>query len=194
MKRRVALVLLAAGQSLRFGSDKLLHEIDGVPMLSRMLRLYADAPLDAVFASRTVVLARERAAFAKEAEALGWRVVCNERPEAGQSLSVRLGTLDALQNNPDGILFSVADQPHLCANTVLRLLEVFDASPDRIVAPIANGRRGNPVLFPSIYGAELCALTGDVGGSPVIRRHIDRLLTVETDARELTDMDRKTEG
>lgn len=192
MTRRVSLVVLAAGQSLRFGGDKLQYEIDGVPMLLRALRLYA--ALSDRFCSRTVVLCPERSAFQAEAEALGYRVVYNDRPADGQSRSVRLGALDAMQSIPDGILFSVADQPYLKAETVAAILDRFGAAPDRIVQPTANGRRGNPVLFPAACIEALCSLSGDVGGSAVIRSHSDLLLTVEATAKELIDIDRKTEG
>ena len=192
MTRRVSLVVLAAGQSLRFGGDKLKHEIDGVPMLLRALRLYA--ALSDRFCRRTVVLCPERACFQAEAEALGYRVVYNDRPADGQSRSVRLGALDAMQANPDGILFSVADQPYLTAKTVTAILDRFDGAPDRIVQPAANGRRGNPVLFPAACIEALCSLSGDVGGSAVIHSHPELLLTVEAAAKELMDIDRRTEG
>lgn len=186
---KIALVLLAAGQSLRFGGDKLRHPIGGEPMLTRMLRLYGALPFD----SRTVVLNESRRDFAETAQALGFEPVYNPRPEDGQSQSVRLGVIHAMARRPDGILCSVADQPNLQADTVLRLLTAFEAQPDRIVQTVSNGRRGNPVLFPAVFADALCALTGDVGGNAVIRRHADLLLPVEAEERELRDMDRRTE-
>ena len=193
MTARVALVVLAAGQSLRFCGDKLQYPIDGVPMLLRTLRLYASDALSDAFVSRTVVLNRSRESFAAAAKSLGYRVVFNEHPESGQSQSVRLGALDALPGQPDGILFSVADQPYLSETTVRRLADAFAAAPDRIVLPAADGRRGNPVLFPIALCEKLCELTGDVGGNVVIRQHPNLLLPVETPAQELQDIDRRTE-
>lgn len=191
---RVALVLLAAGQSRRFGSDKLRLLWDGEPMLSRTLRRYCEEPLMNAFVSRTVVLSDARADFAAEAERLGWRVVFNPHPEDGQSQSVRLGVRDAMRFSPDGVLCSVADQPNLGAKTVLRILNAFEENRTRIVRPAANGRMGNPVLFPNDLFEPLCALTGDVGGSAVIRQHSERVLTVETTEEELKDVDRETEA
>ena len=44
-------------------------------------------------------------------------------------------------------------------------------------------------MFPKKLYGELCNLTGDTGGSAVIKAHEELLLPVETDERELTDVD-----
>ncbi len=190
---RIALVLLGAGKSERFGSDKLQYPVDGVPMLRRAVSLYADEPLADVFSARVLVTQRHREEAAREAGRLGYTVIYNDVPERGISYSIRLGAEEAQKSGSDGILFSVADQPYLTAKTVLRIAERFTAAPDRIVAPFAGERRGNPVLFPIALTDELCALSGDVGGSRVIRAHAELLVRVEADAEELRDLDRRTE-
>ena len=52
-----------------------------------------------------------------------------------------------------------------------------------------GGVRGNPCIFPARFFPELLALTGDVGGSRVIRAHEEALLLYEVDARQLSDVD-----
>ena len=83
----------------------------------------------------------------------------------------------------------VADQPCLRQETVTRLVEVFRQHPDKIVGAGHNGRRGNPNLFPMKYFGELLALSGDHGGSSVIRAHEADFLLVETEPAELFDCD-----
>ena len=143
---KIALVLTAAGNSTRFGSDKLAFPIDGKPMLLHALELYDR--LGEQFVSRVVVLktgAEERRMIAERME---YRVVENPAPERGIASSVVLGTQEALKSEPDGILYAVGDQPRVTETTVSALLSAFEKDPTRIVAPIANGKRGNPVLFP----------------------------------------------
>ena len=184
---KIALVLTAAGSSKRFGSDKLAYPIDGKPMLLHALELY-DRLRDR-FVSRTIVLktgAEERRMIAERME---YRVAENPDPERGMASSVVLGTENALKSDPDGILYAVGDQPRVTETTVLALLDSFIKDPTRIVAPIANGKRGNPVLFPRDLFPELLKLSGDLGGSQIIARHADRLLTVEVPAQELRDFD-----
>ena len=184
---KIALVLTAAGNSTRFGGDKLAYPIDGKPMLLHALELYAR--LSDRFVSRVAVLKADAKERREAAERMEYRVAVNPDPERGMASSVVIGTQEALKSEPDAILYAVGDQPRVREETVLRLLEAFQKDPTRIVAPIADGRRGNPVLFPKSFFPELLALTGDVGGSMVIRRHEDRLTVVEVPAEELRDID-----
>ena len=184
---KIALVLTAAGMSKRFGSDKLAYPIDGKPMLLHALELY-DRLKDR-FVSRTVVLREGAEERRMVAERMEYRVAENPDPERGIASSVVIGTQDALKSDPDAILYAVGDQPRVTEKTVNALLSTFETDPTRIVAPVADGKRGNPVLFPKDLFPELLALTGDVGGSQVIRTHPDRVVTVEVPAAELYDVD-----
>ncbi len=184
---RIALVLTAAGSSKRFGSDKLAYPIDGKPMLLHALELYAR--LSDRFVSRTVVLKTGTSDRRTAAERMEYRVAENPEPERGMASSVVIGTEQAMKSDPDGILYAVGDQPRVTEKTVNALLDAFLKDPTRIVAPVANGRRGNPVLFPKDLFGELLQLSGDVGGSQVIAKHRGRLTTVEVPAAELYDVD-----
>jgi guanine deaminase len=184
---RIALVLTAAGSSKRFGSDKLAYPIDGKPMLLHALELYDR--LSDRFVSRTIVLKTGAEERRMVAERMEYRVAENPESERGIASSVVIGTEDALKSEPDGILYAVGDQPRVTEKTVLALLDAFHEDPTRIVAPIANDRRGNPVLFPKDLIPELLSITGDVGGSQVIARHPEQLTTVEVPLAELYDID-----
>ena len=83
----------------------------------------------------------------------------------------------------------VSDQPLLRRESVERLLDAWLAQPQKIAALGHGGVRGNPCLFPARYFPQLLALEGDQGGSAVIARHPEDLLVVETDPRELLDVD-----
>lgn len=191
--KRIGLIITAAGNSARFGGDKLGCSIDGVPMLERCLRLYAQEPLGARFCVRVVVMQSFRTEAAQLAQTLGYTVVYNDLPEEGMARSVRLGTEMMQKEQVDGAMYSVADQPYLKAETPQRLLDAFERAPDRIVAPCAEGHRGNPVVFPQDLLPLLAELEGDVGGSRVIRRNLERLQTVAVPREELTDIDTKAE-
>ena len=189
---KIALVLMAAGSSSRFGRDKLAYPIDGKPMLLHALELYAG--LADRFCVRVAVLKPDAGARREAALRMGFRVAENPNAHEGMATSVVLGTVAASEADPDGILYAVGDQPRVKPETVLRLLERFEQDPTRIVAPIANDKRGNPVLFPKSLIPELLALSGDVGGSRVIAKHPELLTTVPATLEELTDIDvRETE-
>jgi len=187
---KIGCVLLAAGAGKRFGGGKLLHAIDGEPMIARAMRLYAALP----FAARVCVTRTEAAEIQILAHENGFPVVINPDPERGVGTSVAIATEAILAREPalDGILYAVADQPYLTQESVERLLETFMEHPGEIASLCFEKRRGNPAIFPAEFYPELCALKEDTGGGTVIKRHPDRLrLTEVLSARELDDIDTK---
>ena len=178
---RIGCVVMAAGAGRRFGENKLLAPLQGVPLYRRALTAVPPQVFD------RVVVVTGCGEIARAAEDCGFSVIRNDAPELGISRTVRLG-LQAMEDL-DGVLFMTADQPFLTAATVKRLTEVFAASPDRIVAAAADGQRGNPCLFPAELFPALLALEGDTGGARVIRANPHRVTLAEVPSRELLDTD-----
>ena len=178
----IGCVLLCSGYGRRFGSNKLLALLDGVPLYRR-----AFAALPPALFTKAVVTSQYGEILA-QAGKLGYLPLLNCHPWEGVAAGIRLG-LAALRNM-DGVLFSVCDQPILTTKSIENLINSFLESPDFIHALSWQGRRGNPVLFPKALFPELMALTGDAGGSAVIRRHAELLrLTEAGSPRELSDVD-----
>ena len=182
MSLRLGAVLMASGSARRFGENKLLHPVEGVPMIERAL-----GPLPPeLFAKAAVVSAYPE--ILRLAGEKGYIPIHNPSPEQGQSVSVRLGA-QALADM-DGILFAVCDQPWLKRSSVERLLSAFSAEPDCIWALSWAGRKGTPVIFPKALFPELLAVTGDRGGGVVIKAHPQLLrLSEASGPEELLDVD-----
>ena len=162
---------MASGFGRRFGSNKLLAEVDGVPLYHRAMAALAPAEFD-----RAVVCSPYPQILAA-GERFGFLPLYNGGAAEGISASIRLGL--ARMSDLDGVLFAVCDQPWLTTKSIIRLKKSFLESPDAIYALSWQGRRGNPVVFPADLFGELAALTGDTGGGAVIRRHPERLRLVE---------------
>ena len=161
----ISCIIMAAGASARFGSDKLAVQLGGRSLLRRACEA---VPCER-FGRVCLVTARpEGIALARE---FGFRHVPNGRPEMGASLTVRLG-LEAA-GPCDAAMFMTSDQPLLRRGSVEALLEAWLHEPERIAALSHGGVRGNPVVFPR-----------------VIRRHPEELLLVDVPAPELADVDR----
>ena len=173
---------MASGFGRRFGSNKLLAEVDGVPLYHRAMAALAPAEFD-----RAVVCSPYPQILAA-GERFGFLPLYNGGAAEGISASTRLGL--ARMSDLDGVLFAVCDQPWLTTKSIIRLKKSFLESPDAIYALSWQGRRGNPVVFPADLFGELAALTGDTGGGAVIRRHPERLRLVEAfSPNELLDVD-----
>lgn len=180
--KRVGGVLLASGLGRRFGSNKLLKPVEGVPLYRRAMTALAGAGLDrmAVCSPYPEVL--------EAGEELGFLPLYNPDGAEGISASIRLGL--SRMRDMDGVLFSVCDQPFLTTESIIKLKNTFACSDNAICALAWRGHRGNPVLFPADLLDELAALTGDTGGGAVVKRHLDRLVLVEAfSPKELDDVD-----
>ena len=50
-----------------------------------------------------------------------------------------------------------------------------------IVVPMKQGRRGNPILWPREFFAEMQQVQGDIGARELLQRHADRIDTAACD-------------
>lgn len=176
----IGCVLMAAGTSSRFGENKLLHEIDGRSLLARVL----EAAPASLFARAVAVVSRSDVEAV--VRAAGYETVWNPDPAHGQGGSIALGA--RAMGGMDAAVFCVADQPFLTRESVRRLLAAY--APGRIAALAHNGKRGNPVLFPSECFSALAALRPDQTGRVVLSAHAGSVSLVEvSDPRELFDID-----
>lgn len=182
---KLGCVITAAGFSKRFGGNKLLAQLNGKSIIRHTL----DAIPPELFSCVAVVT--QYCEIAEIAEEYGFMTVFNDTPEQGISSSVKLGVC-ALAGC-DAIMFTVADQPMLKKESIRNEVSFFLLHRDNIVAAAHNGKRGNPCIFPGEFFCELTALQGDIGGSAVIKKHMDRLLLFELEKEQLADIDDKSD-
>ncbi len=175
---RIGCVVLASGESVRFGSNKLVTDFCGKPLLNCLLDQLPDS-LD------TVVVTRSRDVH-ELARAHGFRCLLHRQPEIRDTIRLGLAALEGT----DGCLFCVGDQPLLTRATIEKVITAFNAEPDGIARAAWGEREGNPALFPSALYGELSSLREGEAGVTVIRRHPERVTVVQVAfAEELADAD-----
>ena len=171
-------IILASGFSRRMQAEKLLLAVDGTPMVERVIQAARASLLD------EVVLVYQNADVKKAGEKYGIKTVFNERADEGQSASIKIGIEEASPET-EGFMFLVGDQPFLNAATINLLIAAFKQAPHNIIIPVYNGKRGNPVIFPSTLKDELFALEGDRGGRVLIEKMPDRVSLVSIEDERL---------
>ncbi len=154
-------ILLAAGRSERFGSDKLLHRLgDGTPIAlasARTLRMALDNVLVVVRPGAGELNGRLRDD--------GFDVRMCARADEGMGTSLAFAVAET--RTADGWLIALADMPFVRPETVTAIARLI-AGGAAIAAPSWRGRRGHPVGFSSQLGVALTGLCGDAGARGLI--------------------------
>jgi molybdenum cofactor cytidylyltransferase len=176
-QRSVAAIILAAGRSSRMGSHKLLLPYKGRPIVNWVLAAACASQADPVI----VIIGHEAQQVEAALQAERWFLALhNPWYVDGMSTSLRIG-LAATPNDVNGAIILLGDQPLITPKIINAMIAGSAREPDAIIAASYQGRRGNPVLFPRKYFAELETITGDEGGRSVLARHPERVRLVEID-------------
>lgn len=162
--RRITGILLAAGSSRRFGSNKFLAPLaDGTPLAVAAARRLIAAVPEAI-----AVLRPGDVELAAVLAAQGLRIVECAQAEYGMGHSLVAGV--AAAGTADAWLIALADMPAIKHSTLAALVAQL-ATGSTLVAPFHNGQRGHPVGFAAEFAPELLALRGDAGARDLLARH-----------------------
>jgi molybdenum cofactor cytidylyltransferase len=173
---RIGALVLAAGRSTRFGaSNKLLADLDGIPVVRRTVAAVLAS------AARPVIVVTGHMADEVRGTLAGLDVTFADSPRFADGLAASLKAgLSALPAGLDGVLVVLADMPGVTSGDIDRLISGFAPKEGRsIVVPVFQGKRGNPVLLATHLVAEIRDVEGDIGAKPVIARHADEVVEVD---------------
>ena len=180
-------IVMAAGQSSRFGSDKRVAKLgNGETLLSSTLRT-----IQKTFSNNRVVIKPE-----DNAQSLGLtptnQIIVSQRSHLGLGYSIsdafrQLCSDESLHHYHAAAVW-LADLPWVSEETC-NVLTKMD-TPESIVQPLHQGNPGHPVVFGREFWHELALLENDRGASPVIKKHSKRVIYVSlNDPGVCTDVD-----
>jgi molybdenum cofactor cytidylyltransferase len=174
-ERKVAAIVLAAGRSTRMGGpNKLLAELKG----KKLVRIVTEQALASKAADVIVVTGHQAELVEQALAGLDVKFVRNPDFAGGLASSVKVG-IAAVSETADGAVVCLGDMPMVSREMLDRLIDTFE--PDRgnlIVVPVAEGRRGNPVLWSRRFFKELMTLDGDIGARHLIAKHAEAVAEV----------------
>ena len=159
-------LVLAAGASTRFGSPKQIARLGGATLLQRAI----NAATEAVGPAIHVILGAHATPIAEMLDLNADQIALNTRWAEGLASSIRLG-IERLPADCAGALLVLADQPFVTGASLARLISLWRAASEPIVASSYGAVIGAPCLFPRWAFDELDALVGDQGARAVIARH-----------------------
>ena len=174
-------IIMASGHSARFGSNKLLQDFHGQPLIQYVLSATQD-----IFAQRVVVTRYEKIARLCLEQHIPY--LLHDKPYLNDT--VRLGM--AYCESPEllGYAFCTSDQPFLRWQSVQQLCASFVKTPYAIQRLAYSESPGNPMLFPADLAEELRSLPQDKGGGVLAKKYPERVRLVQVqDKYELFDID-----
>ncbi len=184
--KRVAGLILAAGQSQRMGSPKSLLRIHERTFLEHIFSQALEAGLSDI----RIVLGHKSEEIVRSLPHLAPYIICNPAYETGQLSSLVRG-LDAFEGVPlDGVLVMLVDHPYVTRELIQKLVEAFSLATSPLVIPTCHGKRGHPVIFGQRLFAELREAPLNEGAAAVVRNHSHEILHLEVEEEGiLIDLD-----
>jgi len=169
----IGAVVLAAGSASRMGHrPKCLLELNGVPLIHRLLMALSQAGLKDV----VVVLGHFAPDIAQALTQWPVKQVLNPQPDHGQNASLHLG-LQALSPNCQAVLVALADQPLIESQDICDLLQAYEHRPRgmQVVQPQVDGLPGNPVMFGAQVRQDILAADSHFGCRQWQQAHPERV-------------------
>jgi molybdenum cofactor cytidylyltransferase len=166
--------------------NKLLADLGGTPVVRHVVK----TALASLARPVLVVTGHQAEAVRSVLDGLDVMFVVNPDYAQGLSTSLKAG-LRALPEDADGALILLGDMPRIAAGDLDRLIAAFlEAGGEAIIAPMHEGKRGNPVLWPRASFVEMLELEGDAGAGRLLATHAEKVRNIElgTDAI-LADVD-----
>jgi molybdenum cofactor cytidylyltransferase len=191
LKPPTAGILLAAGESTRFGEPKQLLTLSGRFLIEWALAAALGSNLDHVVLVLGCEHERIRRCLGSSTAHPKCEILVNPDYRSGQSTSLQAGLLRIRHDFPSA-MFLLGDQPLVDAALINLLLQRYAVSEKPICVPTHRGTRGNPTLFASRFYPKILKLAGDKGARDIIAAHPDQVLAVKIpDPRVFLDIDRR---
>lgn len=171
----VGAIVLAAGESTRMKTQKLLLPFGGSTVIEHIVNQVTDSTV-----GDTVVV------LGKDAEAVGGVLVgrdvgrvFNKDFPSGMLSSVRVGVREAAMCQ--GIMIVLGDQPALSTSLINQLVAVWEERRRGIIVPTFEGHRGHPMIFDAAYREEVLTQFDDEGLRGLLHAHADDVFEFAVD-------------
>ena len=184
---KIQKILLAAGQSKRFGDkNKLSAMINGKPIINHILdtlfEIYDPSELIVIVGYEHKII--KNLIFNKDI-----KILENINYKKGIGTSIALG-INNLDTEINGVMIIPADMPYINSKDLINLeIKFMEHNCEKVVMPVHNSQIGNPAILPRNYFNTLKNLKDDFGAKSLIRKK--DMITLKTEFGTTFDIDTK---
>jgi molybdenum cofactor cytidylyltransferase len=168
-------IILAAGESKRMGSPKMLLPFNGRPMIENVISNVSKSKTGKII----VVLGAYFDELKLHMKRLNVSYCYNDNYMKGMLSSVQCGFKN-LPPDYKAVLVFQGDQPLIPPAVVDSVIDEYLRSGKGIIVPVFNSRRGHPLLVDKKFSHEIEKLLPDEGLHSLLDKFADDLLEIET--------------
>ena len=177
----ISAILLAAGQSKRMnGENKLIKEIQGIPLIKLSVKNILASSIDELI----IVLGHQKEIVEKlidKNEKI--KFVFNKNFESGMASSIKTG-LNNLSEKTEAFFICLGDMPMINQDVYNQLIR--SRNNKEIIIPTYKDQQGNPILFSKSMKSIIVSIEGDIGAKKILEQNKDKILKVKIDDINIT--------
>ena len=182
----ISTILLAAGQSLRMkGENKLIKEIDGIPLIKYAVKNILASAVDEI-----IIVLGYQEYLIKNIVGVNKKIkfVYNKDFKEGISTSIKIG-LNHISKKSEAFFISLGDMPNINQNIYNKLIKarlkynkkLKPQHKKEIIIPTSGGKNGNPILFSKFMKQKIMLVKNDLGANEIIKLNKEKILNVPFD-------------
>lgn len=180
-------ILLAAGLSKRFGSNKLLFNIQNQPLVRRTALCLLESGIDDLW----VIVGHQADHVMAVLEDLPVHFIFNQQYQQGRMHSVHVGW-ENIPDDVEGVLICPADLPNLELLDIQQVISEFQRLKNALIIPYFNQQRGHPIAIPAHYRQQILDYLPRGGCRAFIAEHPQLVHALQTNSSNIiNDLDFK---
>ena len=184
---KIAILILAAGSSTRMGVAKQLLPIGKTTLLGVTIECAIQSNANKV----CCVLGANVEVIQQSISKYNIEPIFNPNYKTGLSSSIVSGIQHLTNQNFDGLLILLGDQPLITAKYLNKMIDTFKNHDGKIVASKYNNTLGVPTIIPNRYYNQLLKLKGDKGAKDFLNTNTKEIIPLEN--INLMDIDTQKE-
>ena len=179
----ISAILLAAGESKRMkGENKLIKEINGLPLIKHAVKNILGSAIDELI----IVLGHEKSIIEnliKPNKKI--KFIFNKNYKNGMSSSITAG-LNHMSKKANAFFICLGDMPNINQNIYNKLIKarynynkkLNPENKKEIIIPTYNEQEGHPVLFSKYMKESIMSIKGDFGAKKIIEINKKKVLNI----------------